>query len=212
MASYVREEMVEKSSSTHNPHIEVSYAFGRYMLNAENVNLSFGGLDKVFRETFSRIRKQLRGIHSVLLLGVGGGNVPVILRRYGDFQITGVEIDAEILRMGYKYFDLGNHTNLKVVKQDAIDFVAESDDAYDMVVVDLFIDDQVPPGAERPEFLRKIARMLTPGGILLFNRLMLNDRLVAKTNAFTQKMQEVLPGTRYFKAHVNRMLIYEKPS
>ena len=116
-----------------------------------------------------------------------------------------------MIRLGRKYFGLDAYENLHVVEANAIHFVAQSDTQYDMLVVDLFIDDRVPAAAEQAEFLRNAEKLLRPGGHLLFNRLMHTPRLRQQTEQFTRMMNNVLPGTRSTAAEDNRILIYEKP-
>lgn len=190
--------------------VEVWYANGKLELNSAKVNYSFGTLDTVFREAFAHERVRMPQEGKVLLLGVGAGNVPRILSEMGRYSITGVELDPEVIRLGRKYFGLGEMEGLEIVEADAIQFVKEAIGKWDMVIVDLFVDEQVPWGAETESFLQKVAELLAKGGLLFFNRLMHTEALAAETERFTLRMQKILPGTRYCKAHKNRMLIYEK--
>lgn len=212
LRSFFWEDIIETTRSKHNARLEVQYANGRTIVNAAHVNLSFGSLDKVFREAFKAVRLPERKLDEVLLLGLGAGNVPAILAEQGrDCRIVGVEIDAEMIRLGRQYFNLDAHPRLEVVCMDAVDFVRLHKDGnarYDLVIVDLFIDETVPPGAETPEFLRGLADLLAPGGLVLYNRLMHTAALAELSRAFTRKMQEVLPGTRAIRADQNRILIY----
>lgn len=209
--SYFREEVVEHGNSTISPGLQVWYAYGRYMLNTANVNYSFGRLDKVFRSAFRQLRVEQRGMKRVLLLGLGAGNVPAILREVDPgIEVVAVEIDPEVVRLGRTYFGLQEGPGLRVEIADAIDWVAGCRERFDMVVVDLFVDAEVPAAACKPTFLLRLADLIGPGGLVVFNRLAHEPGLLQLTEAFGRKMAEVLPGTRMMDADLNKVLVYEK--
>jgi spermidine synthase len=211
LRSFVREEILEESSSPHNELLQVEYSYGKLMLNTRHVNYSYGMLDNIMREAIDTLKVERSGAFEVLLLGLAVGNVVKILSEHlPDYHITGVEIDAEVVRLGKKYFGLDEYPNLDIVVADALEFVPQCRQKFDLVIVDLFQDAYVPSGAETDEFLLGLARLLEPGGLLMWNRLMLDEELRQQTEEFTRKMTNILPGTRHFKAHGNRMLYYEK--
>jgi spermidine synthase len=211
LLSFFREEVLEVSSSAYNTRLEVWYAWGKHVVNAANVNLSFGSLDKVFREAFRQIHLPKKPWKDVLLLGLGAGNVPAILDELpGPYHTTGVEIDGEMIRLAEKWCGLRQRKNLQVVQADAISFAKTCPQRFDLVIIDLFVDSLVPGEAEQGEFLSQCANLLRPGGMLMFNRLMHTSDLAEQSQKFTRRMQEILPGTRYITAHTNRMLLYEK--
>lgn len=213
LKSFVSEEVVEKTSSSYNPVLEVWYVYGRKVLNSAQVNLSFGNLDTVFRSAFSQLKVSDRSIETVLVLGLGVGNVPAILRENKrPYQMVGVEIDSEVIRLGRNHFGLGDYGDMEVVNADALQYVFETESSFDLIVVDLFIDALVPEAAETETFLQRLGELLAPGGLLMFNRLMQSAPLRKQTEGFSRRMMTVLPGTKFLKAHKNRMLYYEKVS
>jgi len=209
--SFFREEVLETRESAFSGKLEVWYAWGKRMVNSPNVNMSHGSLDKVFREAFRKEGVLDRTWRDVLVLGLGAGNVPLLLQqRPGKFRITGVEIDPAMVALARKWFKLDEVPDLEVVESDAVKFVAACQSQYDLVVVDLFQDREVPPSAETEEFILNAVGLLRPGGRLMFNRLMHEPDLAQRTVDFTRMMEQVLPGMRYIRAHTNRMLVYEK--
>lgn len=209
--SYLREEVVEVSSSPHNEVLEVWYAYGKLMLNTRHVNYSFGLLDKVMRQGIHKLQVARRDVYDVLILGLGVGNVAAILGEHDRiYRMVGVEIDAEVIRLGEKHFGLDQYPRLEIVVMDAVKYVAECGEQFDLIVVDLFQDAYVPENAETDRFMLDLARLLRSGGLLMWNRLMLDDELRQQTAHFTRRMQGVLPGTAYIAAGGNRMLYYEK--
>lgn len=209
--SFFNEEIVEKGNSTISPGLQVWYAYGRKMLNAANVNYSFGRLDKVFRSTFAQLDVANRGMNNVLLLGLGAGNVTTILRELDPrIHVVAVEIDPEVVRLAETHFELKTGPQLEVVLADAIAYVRDCQKRFDMVVVDIFVDDEVPEAACEPDFLSKMASLLNSKGLLVFNRLAHRPDLRQQTEEFGRKMKTVLPGTRILDADLNRVLVYEK--
>lgn len=211
LKSFLRETVVERSSSPFNPRLEVVYTYGKHVLNATSVNYSYGLLDNAFRAAFSLLKIEDRPIQHVLILGLGAGNVATLLAEYNpDYDITGVEVDAEVIRLGKKYFQLGTIPRLQVVIGDALEYVAGCQEQYDLLVVDLFIDDKVPAATETSTFFQALAKLLAPGALLIWNRLAPSDDPHQQTEAFFRKMQTTLPGAWSFPAHRNRMICYEK--
>lgn len=209
--SFFREEVIERADSNISPGLEVWYAYGRKMLNSTNVNYSFGRLDKVFRSAFKQLKIHERPIKSVLLLGLGAGNVPTILREINPkIAVVAVEIDPVVVRLGEKHFGLGQGPQLEIIVADAIDYVKTCDRRFDMIVVDIFIDDQVPDRACEAAFLQQLAALLHPSGLLIFNRLAHTAGLLQQTEEFGRKMMAALPGTHFMEADLNKVLVYEK--
>ncbi len=209
--SFFSEEMVEKGDSKISPGLQVWYAYGRKMLNAANVNYSFGRLDKVFRSAFAQLKISDRRMQNVLLLGLGAGNVTTILREIDPaIRVVAVEIDPEVVRLAKAHFELKTGPQLEVVIADAIAYVWQCPLRFDMVVVDIFVDDEVPLAACQEDFLLKMASLLNANGLLVFNRLAHRPDLRQQTEDFGRKMMAALPGTRFLDADLNKVLVYEQ--
>lgn len=209
--SYFSETLVEEGNSEVTPGLQVQFAYGRLMLNSACVNYSYGRLDAVFREAFEQIAVGKHDWRSALLLGLGAGNVPRILSTMAPgLHVTGVEIDPEVLRLGEKHFGLVAGPRLDIVCADAIRWVEAHDTRYDLVVVDLFVDDQVPAGACHAAFLEQLAQRVNAGGMLLFNRLAHTGALRQQSEDFGRKMVATLPGSYALKADLNLVWVYEK--
>lgn len=211
LKSFLSETVVEKGHSEFSPGLQVEYAYGRMMLNSAKVNYSFGRLDAVFRSAFKQLLVGSRRPKAVLLLGLGAGNVVQILHEYDpNMRIVAVEIDPEVIRLAEAHFAMQRGPQLEVVLADAITFVTACKEQFGMVVVDLFIDDQVPEAACTETFLHLLAGLVITGGILVFNRLAHTPELRQQTEAFGRKMIAALPGTRFIDADLNKVLVYEK--
>ncbi len=200
-----------RSNSTLNPGLQVWYAYGRKMLNSENVNYSFGTLDKVFRSAFKQLELKNRNVEAALLLGLGAGNVPQLLRHSNPkAKVTALEFDPEVIRLGKEFFGLGEVPNLEIKEGDAFEFIPTCTVTFDLIIVDLFVDENVPEAASSQKFLEKLAALLNKNGLVVFNRLGHTSRLHQQTEDFGRKMKKVLPGTRSLQADTNTVYVYEK--
>lgn len=169
--SYIIRFVVEESSSIHNDKLIVAIQDGKYVLNTQNANYSFGSLHRVFQKAFKIIKLKERNFSSCLLLGGGAGSVPSIL--YNELNLnlstTVVEIDKEVIRLGKKYFKLGDYPNLKLVNEDAFVFVSNTTETYDLIAIDIFKNVVVPERFISHVFFDDIKKRLNPSGVVIFN-------------------------------------------
>lgn len=142
---------------------------GRLVLNSAHANQSFGSLHRVWQEVL-RARLAAEGQpRSVLLLGLGGGSVPRILRMELGCAapITAVEIDAAMIRMARAHFGLDAVTGLTVVEGDAIVQAHAIAQRFDWVLVDLFDDLDLARGTDTLGFAHALRDRCA--GTLCFN-------------------------------------------
>lgn len=121
-----------------------------------------------------------------LLLGLGGGTVAWLLaQRCPGARLLGVERDAATLALARESFGLDALPELEIVEGDAFAWVAARFDAdgalaegeprYDLICVDLFEAGRLVIGTLATPFLRQLAALLAPDGLLTIN-LMLTGR------------------------------------
>lgn len=173
LSSFFREEIIERFPSRINPEIEVAIINGRYQLNAGSVNYSFGPLHDAFRKYFHKDPPKIDEDDQILILGLGGGSVVNILREEYNIKsgITGVDADDAVIEAGNKYFALNKVSNLQVVVQDAYDYVTGCPYKYDLIIIDIYIDDRIPAHFESQPFIHSMGKLLKPRGKVVFNKL-----------------------------------------
>jgi len=111
-----------------------------------------------------------RDITRVLVIGLGGGTiVKRMWRDYPWMRIDAVEIDPEIVEIAYELFALPRDERIRVFVGDGRDFLAESAEEYDLVIVDAFDDDRVPQRLLTEEFMRIAHDHLAADGVLAYN-------------------------------------------
>jgi len=172
--SYVYPIQVHACSSKYNSFLEVILSKGRYQMNSRSANYSFGGLHTLFQNTFRDIEIEALNISNCLLLGLGGGSVINLIRKKHElnFPITAVELDPLVIELGNKYFDVCGYNNLSVVNDDAFNFVRDCSGVYDLIIIDIYINDEVPGKFHTKEFISGLENISHANTIILFNKML----------------------------------------
>jgi spermidine synthase len=106
---------------------------------------------------------------AALLLGFGGGTVAhLLMRRFGEVAITGVDESAEVLRLARERFGAAG-PSMTIVQADAFAFVQDCEQQYDFIAVDLYRGHRLARGVLALPFLRRLTALLRQGGTVAFN-------------------------------------------
>ena len=107
----------------------------------------------------------------VLIVGLGGGTLPMFLRRhYPQTRIDVVDIDPEVVEVAKRFFAFREDPLMQVHVADGRQFVEKQAGAgYDVVILDAFGADNVPRHLTTLEFLQGVRRSLAPTGVLIAN-------------------------------------------
>jgi spermidine synthase len=161
-----------KQNSSVSSSIEITWNNGQLVLDSKNTNYSHGSLQRILRRGLQSIGfKNIKNSNSILVLGVAGGSVIKTLVNEIDFkgEITGIEIDPEIISLANKYFQLYEIPNLTIIIEDAFKFVQKTNKTFDLIIIDIFQDNSMPEFLFKTLFIDKTCSLLNPGGNLLFN-------------------------------------------
>ncbi len=215
--SFFDDKTIEKTSSQINPYLEIKKEKGKYILNSKNVNYSYGGLHKAFQKIFKKINLKEEKIKNVLILGLGAGSiVSILLDEYKfDCQITGVEKDPKVIELAKKYFEVEKFSGLKIQIADANDFLLINKNTFDLVIVDLYIDYEVPPEFETIQFLKNLKEDINTNGLLIFNKLIYNHSSKKSAIQLVDRFNEIFGEIDVYKIRnglTNWMLVYKKHS
>ncbi len=188
--SYLVELPLEQSPSAYSKTLEVSLRNGRYLLSSPQAVYSYEDLYVNFRESFKLLTNELPHVQRVLVLGLGLGSVPQLLEQSFGVQAsyTLVELDAAVVRLAEKYTLPRLQSPYTIYNTDAADFVASCKDKFDLIAIDLFIDDVVPTAFDTPLFLGRVQRLLAPNGLVLFNRLSYTPALATKSQTYYESV------------------------
>ncbi len=194
--SYLVPVHIETRKGDITPVLEIALVNGKYVLNGERVNYSFGGLQEVFRRVFRKFKLQQYTFENMLLLGFGAGSVVRLLRdEFGQKgTITGVENDGVMLDLAAEYFGTTRISGLTLVHEDAAAFVKGCTQTFDLIVIDLFIEEHIPDPFREEPFLQQFKRLLRKNGLLFFN--VITEEVAGKTSEapVIQRMRHIFPN------------------
>lgn len=106
----------------------------------------------------------------LLMVGLGGGVVPMFLhRRLPQLGIDVVELDPEVIALARSHFGFRDHGQLRAHAGDGRKFIARTAIRYDIVFLDAFGADSVPAALTTREFLLEVRRALAPLGAVVSN-------------------------------------------
>jgi spermidine synthase len=107
---------------------------------------------------------------SALVIGLGGGTIPSFLRKtHPDMKIDAVDIDPVVVEVAKSHFGFREDERLRAHVADGREFVERTQDRYDLVFLDGFGSDSVPPHLTTREFLSAVKQVLTPRGVVVGN-------------------------------------------
>jgi spermidine synthase len=168
---------IYKKNSAVSKTLEVTWNNGELVLDSKSTNYSYGSLQRILRKGLKYIGfERIRNFESILVLGVAGGSVIKTLVDEIKFKgkITGVEIDATVIDIANRYFELDKIKNLEIVIDDAFEFVLKTKLKYDLIIIDIFEDTSMPNFLFQDFFINRINSLLNLNGFILFNTMVIN--------------------------------------
>lgn len=161
--------LTKRISSKINGTLEVTWINGKKVLDSQNANYSYGALEKVLNYGVSQIN--IQNTSEILLLGLGGGSVIKSLYERFNYhgKITAVEVDNTMIHIARNEFDVKESKDLNIINDDALHYVEHCKKHYDLIIIDIFIDQTVPELFYEQKFWRHIPQLLNAEGSIIFN-------------------------------------------
>lgn len=196
-------KILEEKESKFNGHLRVlkTLGLGTY-IQANGLTQSGGIVESIWKSTLKKIRREK--ITNVLILGLGGGTVAKIIRKFWpDVKIVGIEIDPLMIELGKKYLGLDQlGVDIKIADATSYTKYLILNTKYDLVIVDLYNGDKFPEKFEDEKFLKR----LTKSRLVIFNRTYYGDKRSLAVK-FGLKLQKIFRKVEYFYPEANLMLI-----
>jgi len=222
-------KLLEKTNSPINGDITIYSVFGSPKMNIGGLLQSGGVVADIWKKAIKTINNQQSfdfaqdrsTISNILILGLGCGTVARIFsKKWPKAKIVGVEIDPEVIKLGKKYFGLGEIPNLKIVCSDAIKIISNPSTSlrtghqltisnFDLIIVDLYLGEQIPRKSESLIFLKSLKKLLSENGIVIFNRLFWNGHK-KKAKLFVKTTQKVFKQVKLVRTVANLLVFCQK--
>jgi len=133
-------------------------------------------------------------VHRVAIVGLAAGTVArQATAAFGPVPIDGYEIDAEIIRVGKRYFGLDALPNLHAYAEDGRVGLRRSPYRYDLIVLDAYRPPYIPWHLTTREFFQIVQAHLTPTGAVAVNVGAAPDDLTL-VNAIAATLHTVFPS------------------
>jgi spermidine synthase len=108
-------------------------------------------------------------IDRVLFVGGGGFTGPKRFVSEYDATVDVVEIDPDVIEVAEEYFAVEESEQLNIYNDDGRRFLRETNNTYDVIVLDAYKKDKVPFQLTTVEFMRLANDRLSADGILFAN-------------------------------------------
>ena len=221
--SYIIEVELERVESEHGHDLSLCLSDGRFQLNAKRAIYSwedkYDNFYKAFQHLFQQkiISSQSENIFwrgdknsSVLILGFGLGSIPQMLEKNfkRSFYYTGVEIDEEIIYLAESYITHQLKSSIQLIQAPAEIFIETTTEKFDLICVDIFINDKIPAVILSHMFLESVKELLNPNGVVLFNHLANRDQERKNGHTFFKNaFQNIFPNTQLLDVDGNFIFV-----
>ena len=168
--------------------------------------VKYGSFNKAFK--FLKIAEQ--NFNNVLILGGGLCSIPQMLQyKFNqNTNYTVIELDDLIIQWANKYLEASLLQQCRFVKGDAFKVIKALNGNYDLICIDLYIDDIVPSKALEPAFLKTLEKLMFCKKSYLVFSLMKSAKLSSNDidNYFKNIFQQCFPTARLLKTKGNVIL------
>lgn len=173
--SYVRPLLLRRESDPEQGELLLHLRNGRLMMGTRDTLYSWEDRYMNFVWALEKVDFSTMPMPRILLLGLGLGSIPYILeKKYKqNFVMDAVDIHPVAVAWARQYTLYGLSTSVTSYVSDGISFVQNAlveSRAYDMVIVDVCVEDRIPVDMEQRVFLESLFSLMSVGGLLLFNR------------------------------------------
>lgn len=159
-----------QGKGNYSPVLDLYLFRNRWQLASATVLYSDGRKYRPLVKAFRFLSPRLGDWKNVLILGAGLGSAAQILRHMrADAHITLVDIDEVIVKLGNELLADDLAATVDYLCSDARAFIEKTSSRYDAIVIDIFLDREVPGFVCDMAFLADCRSRLAPGGTIIIN-------------------------------------------
>ena len=215
LLSYILPVKIYEKHSEISQSLEVTWNNGKLVLDSKNTNYSYGSLQKVLRKGLVAIGfEKICEMQDILVLGVAGGSVIKTLVNDVKYKnnITGVEIDKAVMELSNVYFGLNQIENYTAILADAKEYVSNTSKKYDLLIIDIFEDSEMPDFLFEKKFVYCCKQILQEKGSILFNTMLLDSNKYDKNSSFFKLFEPTKYNIKTISnvEEFNELIIIEK--
>ena len=105
-----------------------------------------------------------------LIIGLGGGSMAKKYHReFPEMEIDSIEIDPDVVEVARQFFHFREDARQRVHRGDGREFLARTEDRFDLILLDAYYADNMPFHLVTREFFDTARRKMTPDGVLVIN-------------------------------------------
>ncbi len=187
---------------------------GEWKLSSYNAIYSFGKYYSSYQIAFKKLKIGKFPAKNVLLLGIGLGSIIKLLLEHPTIQhVSAIDIDPEIIDLAKKYWpDMNQKFNTDFFNDDAINWLEtyNKDQQFDLILSDIFIDDQTPEKFLTEKYLYLIKERLSPKGMFIFSRINFTSAQQNDNADYEDTFKKVFPNYQVMPSKYNLMFITPK--
>jgi predicted membrane-bound spermidine synthase len=184
-------------------HLELNDGVGIHSIYHPNSVLSFGIWDYFLLAPFfqpdpgqvaATIEAGAPPIENMLLIGLAAGTVSeLVTDLYGPVEITGIELDSQIIEVAQEYFAM-DQPNLAPVAADGRAWLAQQPPAaqWELIAIDAYRPPYIPFHLTTVEFFELVREHMTEEGVLAIN-VGRTDTNFALVDALTATLLQIFP-------------------
>jgi spermidine synthase len=129
---------------------------------------------------------------SALVVGLGGGTYPMLLRRsFPAMAIDVVELDPLVRKVARGYFGLAEDGKLRVHIADGAEYLRQARRRWDVILLDAYGAAGIPAALATDAFFASVARRLADDGLVVAN---ISDADAAREQAMISRFAKAFPA------------------
>ena len=195
-----------KTKGDKTDYLEVLLYQNQFQLASKSALYSDGIRYMPFRVGLQQLNKnQLSHSQKVLILGSGIGSVLQILQKGYDNQahFVLVDIDRVILDLAIQLHPPTPPATADYIHQDVVDFMNSTTEQFDLICIDVFIEQTVPEFICSKDFFLKLKQKLHPKGAWIMNYIVHDEQ---KASQFVNEIKPIFPDLKIFQKKLNTII------